>query len=129
MIDPEEQNRVFVVEDDTVYRELLVFALSSEGYVVYVAENGARAVELFDSVQPDIVLLDMLMPVMDGLRFLEWLRNEAESTVPTLVLTCLDDKAFIVDALVAGANDVLLKPISLEALVGKIEVACQGQTS
>ena len=92
--------RIFVVEDDDVYRELLAFALSSHGHEVFVAENGARAVELIGHAEPDIIVLDMLMPVMDGLTFLHWLRDESKDETPVLVLTCIDDRAFVVDALV-----------------------------
>jgi len=78
------------------------------------------AADLLQNHTPDVLLVDMLMPVMDGLRFLHWLKNEAKLNIPTLVLTCLDGRSIAVDALVAGASDVLIKPITLEALVDKI---------
>lgn len=124
MQDPSQEYsglRVFVVEDDDIYRELLAFALSHQGHQVYVAENGSRAVELIDNAEPDIILLDMLMPVMDGLTFLHWLRDERQDVTPVLVLTCLDDRALVVEALVAGASDVLIKPVNLDTLTRKIE--------
>src|SRR2546425_11492747 len=111
---------VMVVEDDEVYRELLVLGLALEGFEAIPAENGAVAADLLQNHTPDVLLVDMLMPVMDGLRFLHWLKNEAKLNIPNLVITCLDGRSIAVDALVAGASDVLIKPITLEALVDKI---------
>lgn len=116
-----DKRRILVVEDDQVYRELLAFGLTVRGYVVYVAEHGARAMEVIEEAAPHVVLVDLLMPVMDGLRFLDWLRKESGLRVPSLVLTCMDSKSFAVDALVAGATDVLNKPVDLDLLVRKIE--------
>ena len=123
MSTPEQDNRkrVLVIEDDQAFRELLVFGLSAAGYEVYVAENGARAVEIIGGADPDLVLLDLLMPVMDGLRFLRWLKDDSGITVPTLVVTCLDEKSSIIDALVAGASDVLIKPVTLDDLLDKMD--------
>ncbi len=111
---------VMIVENDEVYRELLVLGLESEGFDTVTAENGAVAVELIGKKAPDLLLVDMLMPVMDGLRFLHWLKDEAKLSIPALVLTCLDGRSSGVDALVAGASDVLIKPVTLETLVDKI---------
>ena len=114
------RKKVMIVEDDQVYRDLLVLGLNCEGYETIAAENGAVASQLLEQSDPDLILVDMLMPVMDGIRFLHWLKDEAKSTIPALVLTCLDGRSFVVDALVAGASDVLIKPVTLETLVNKI---------
>ena len=111
---------VMIVEDDEIYRDLLVLGLNSEGYETIAAENGAAAIDLLGKKVPDVLLVDMLMPVMDGLRFLHWLKDDAKLSIPALVLSCLDGRSFVVDALIAGASDVLIKPVTLETLVDKI---------
>ncbi len=67
-----------------------------------------------------MIIVDMLMPLMDGLRFLHWLRQEAKLETPSLVLTSLDNRGLSVEALVAGATDVIVKPVSLPLLLKKL---------
>jgi two-component system response regulator MprA len=111
---------VLVVEDDPIFRELLELALTSEGLRIASAENGERATRLLGSSSFDAIVLDLLMPVMDGLSFLRWLREERRSAMPVLVLTCLDQKKLAVEARVAGATDILVKPVALTKLVSRI---------
>lgn len=110
-----------IVEDDAVYRELLVMALESEGYRAIGAEDGAKALELIKSSTPDVIILDLLMPVMDGLSFLRALKEAGGAPIPTLVHTALEARSCVVDALVAGAGDVLAKPAPLEEILKRIE--------
>lgn len=119
---------VLVVEDDPVYRELLQMALGFEGFRVRLAENGARAIEELESGASEVVdaiVLDLLMPVMDGLRFLRWLRDDAKSDLPVLVVTSVDSRALSVETRVAGATEVLVKPVALEKLLARLEVLCR----
>jgi DNA-binding response OmpR family regulator len=110
-----------VVEDDAVYRELLVMALESEGYRAIGAADGAKALELVKASIPDVIILDLLMPVMDGLSFLRALKEGMGISIPTLVHTGLDARACLVDALVAGASEVLAKPAALDEILKRIE--------
>ena len=112
--------RILVIDDDPVYRELLCIALTGEGYGVMLAENGQAAKEILEREDVQIIILDLLMPFMDGLRFLNWLRQDARIEVPTLVLTSMDSRGLSVEALVAGATDVIVKPVSLPILLKKI---------
>lgn len=112
---------ILVVDDDSVYREVLRIALESEGYEVLPAENGARALNILKCSKPDLVILDILMPVMDGLRFLQSLRGDLKLDVPVLVLTCVDAKSVGVEALVHGANDVAAKPLELASLLARVK--------
>jgi len=118
--------KVLIVEDDPVYRELLGLALSSAGHETTLAEHGAKALESVKGSLPDVILLDILMPVMDGMRFLRELREGAKLSTPVVVLTCLDSRSFAVQALVEGATDVLTKPVDIEVLLEKL-AACAGQ--
>jgi DNA-binding response OmpR family regulator len=124
MADETENGRILVVDDDPVYRELLTIALSAEGYTVLLAENGLEAKGLLEDEKVDLIVVDMLMPLMDGLRFIHWLRKEHGGTSPVLVLTSVDNRALSVEAMVAGATDVVVKPVSLPALLKKVSDLC-----
>jgi CheY-like chemotaxis protein len=112
---------VLVVDDDPVYRELLLLALASEGYSAIGVEDGAKALEAVKESPPDAIILDLIMPVMDGLSFLKALKEDGSPPIPILVHTSLEERGCAVDALVAGATDVLTKPASLEEIVKRIE--------
>lgn len=124
---PEAQigKSVLVVEDDAIYRELLVTALRSVGYQVRSAENGVNGLSRIREARPDVILLDMLMPAMDGLAFLRELNETLKLRLPTIVLTCMDSRSVVVDALVAGAREVLTKPVCLDVLLQKVGRACR----
>lgn len=117
---PRSGRKILVVEDDAVFRDLLLRALSAHGYETAGAENGSRALGLVSTFRPDVVLTDIRMPVMDGLRFLRSLREGEFRNVPAIVLTCVDKRSLTLEALVAGANEVILKPASLGVLLEKI---------
>lgn len=116
-----------VVDDDPMFRDLLTYGLEQNGYRVVTAVNGADAASILEKNRPDIILLDMMMPVMDGIRFLEWLGEKAKLEIPTVLLTCIDDRALVVKALVAGAADVVLKPVGLDVLLEKLGSILSGE--
>ena len=117
-----EKRRLLVIDDDPVYRELLTIGLTGEGYSVLLAENGVEGKAIVESERVDAVLVDMLMPLMDGLRFIRWMRGDGGSSVPILVLTSVDNKELSVEAMVSGATDVVAKPVSLPGLKKKLDL-------
>ncbi len=116
-----------VVDDDVMFRDLLAYGLEHDGYEVVTATNGADAAAILQKMQPDAIIVDMMMPIMDGLKFLVWLKEKAKLQIPTLLLTCLDDRALFVDGLVAGAADVILKPVGLDVLLERLSSILSGQ--
>ncbi|MBU5638414.1 EAL domain-containing protein [Geomonas sp. Red69] len=103
---------VLVADDDEMMRDLAVAALEQAGFFVALAENGAVALEQFRQLQPDIVLLDVMMPEMDGFSTCRALRAlPAGGDVPILMMTGLDDTRAIEQAYHAGATDFITKPI------------------
>ncbi|HHC09580.1 MAG TPA: response regulator transcription factor [Actinobacteria bacterium] len=111
--------RILVVEDDPAVREAVERALRYEGYLVETAADGARAVDLVEADPPDVVVLDLMMPVLDGLEACRLLRARGHD-VPILVLTALADVGDRVAGLDAGADDYLVKPFALEELLARI---------
>lgn len=110
---------VLVAEDDRAVREALVRALTLEGYRVQAVGDGAAALEALRVSPPDVVLLDIMMPVLDGLTVCRVLRGE-RNTVPVLMLTARSDTGDRVAGLDAGADDYLVKPYALEELLARV---------
>ncbi|MBQ6831414.1 MAG: response regulator transcription factor [Oscillospiraceae bacterium] len=123
---------VLIVEDDRNIQELLQMYLEKEGYAVTVAGDGGQGLAKFRSIKPDLVLLDIMMPVMDGWSVCKTIR--AESKTPVIMLTAkgeVDDK---VTGLKAGADDYITKPFEMKELLARIEAVlrrsegCTGET-
>ena len=114
-----ESIRILVAEDDRAVRESLVRALQLEGYTVAAAKNGAEALETVRQAEPDVVLLDVSMPMVDGLTVCRVLRAE-HNQVPVLMLTARTEPSDRVAGLDAGADDYLAKPYDLEELLARV---------
>jgi two-component system, OmpR family, response regulator TrcR len=111
--------RVLLVDDEPALTNLVKMALHYEGWDVEVAHNGREAVAKFDKVGPDVLVLDVMLPDMDGLQILQRVR-ESDAYTPTLFLTARDSVMDRVTGLTAGADDYMTKPFSLEELVARL---------
>ncbi len=111
--------RVLLVDDEPALTNLVKMALHYEGWTVEVAHNGREAVSKFDEVEPDVLVLDIMLPDVDGLQILQRIR-ESEPYTPTLFLTARDSVMDRVTGLTAGADDYMTKPFSLEELVARL---------
>jgi CheY-like chemotaxis protein len=110
--------RVLVVDDDEEIRGLLELVLEAEGYEVLIAPNGARALELADRHRPDLILLDMRMPVMDGWAFARTYREHPQPHAPIVVMTAAPDAGQ--RAAEVQADGFVGKPFDLPELVSMI---------
>jgi two-component system response regulator MprA len=118
---------ILVVDDDRAVREALERALSLEGFDVELAADGAEALAAVERRQPDAIVLDVLMPGVDGLEVCRLLRK-AQSRVPILMLTVRDDLSDRVEGLDAGADDYLGKPFELEELLARVRALLRRAT-
>jgi two-component system response regulator MprA len=114
-----QATRILVAEDDRAVRESLVRALQLEGYTVASANNGAEALEAVRQSEPDVLLLDVSMPMVDGLTVCRVLRSE-QNQVPVLMLTARTEPSDRVAGLDAGADDYLAKPYDLDELLARV---------
>jgi len=121
--------RVCLVEDQTIVRQGLrtLLGLNSDIEVVAEASDGEEAIEAIEREKPDVVLLDLRMPKLDGLGVLQRLRERGTSR-PTLILTTFDDDTMLFEAVRAGAKGWLLKDVSLERLTDAIRTLANGGT-
>ena len=111
--------RVLPVDDEPALTNLVKMALHYEGWGVEVASNGREAVAKFEKVGPDVLVLDIMLPDVDGLQILQRVR-ESDTYTPTLFLTARDSVMDRVTGLTAGADDYMTKPFSLEELVARL---------
>lgn len=119
--------RVLVVDDDTALAEMIGIVLDSEGYDPTFCSDGALAVAKFRDEEPDLVLLDVMLPGMDGIEICEAIR--AESGVPIIMLTAKSDTTDVVRGLEAGADDYIVKPFDPKELVARIKTRLRATTS
>ena len=110
---------ILVVDDDRAVREALERALGLEGFDVELAADGAQALAAVERREPDAIVLDVLMPGVDGLEVCRLLRK-AQSRVPILMLTVRDELGDRIEGLDAGADDYLGKPFELEELLARV---------
>ena len=111
--------RILVVDDDRAVRDSIRRSLEFNGYTVEVATDGVEALARTPQVQPDAIVMDVMMPRLDGLETTRALRN-AGNDVPIIVLTARDAVTDRVDGLDAGADDYLTKPFALEELLARL---------
>ncbi len=114
------KTQVLVVDDDKLIRELLDMALAAHDYDVIAASDGASAKQHIQSGTIDVVLLDLMMPVMDGFRFLHWLRHDQQSRVPVIVLSAMAKPGIEDELKKLGATDVAFKPINIPELLNRV---------
>lgn len=110
--------RVLVVDDDAALSEMIGIVLESEGLEAIFAAEGTTALEIFRQSQPDLVLLDLMLPGIDGIEVCQRIR--AESGVPIIMLTAKSDTADVVRGLEAGADDYVPKPFKPRELVARV---------
>jgi DNA-binding response OmpR family regulator len=113
--------KVAVIDDERHVREMLELGLGREGFVVRSAPDGAQALELVGEWQPDVIILDVMLPKIDGYALLPMLRKKTEA--PIIMLTAKGDVPDKVAALDRGADDYLAKPFAFEELLARLSAA------
>jgi two-component system response regulator MtrA len=120
-------SRILVVDDDQAIADMVGIVQRGKGYEVITTVDGASALEAFDRVGPDLVLLDLMLPGMDGIEVCRRLRRQ--SGVPIIMLTARSDTADVVEGLEAGADDYLTKPFDTDELVARIKARVRRTTA
>lgn len=116
-----ENKTILVCDDDPLLVDLLEFRLASRGFTVLIARDGAAAVDIATKDAPDAIVLDAMMPILDGYEVLRRLRaNAATANIPIVMLTARKGESDIVSGLELGANDYMVKPFIPEELVMRL---------
>lgn len=120
--------RIMIVEDEPDQQELLRFNLAREGYQVLCADNGREAIEMIRSEAPDLVVLDLMLPGMDGLEVCRAIRRDAQlSQTPVVMLTAKAEDSDVVTGLELGADDYVTKPYSPRVLLARVKAVLRAR--
>jgi two-component system response regulator MtrA len=110
--------RILVVDDDTALAEMIGIVLRTEGFEPFFCEDGLQALDAFRSARPDLVLLDLMLPGLDGIEVCARIREE--SGIPIIMLTAKSDTSDVVKGLESGADDYVVKPFNPKELVARV---------
>ncbi len=120
----EEQFSILIVDDNEMISEPLGLLLELQGYEISVALNGRLAIDMIHKNEPDLILLDIMMPVMNGYETLEYLKaDSALRHIPIIMLTALDEMGSVVKCIKLGAEDYLIKPFDSTLLNARIDAS------
>src|SRR6185312_7410046 len=120
------RKKILVVDDDADLVELIRFNLKQAGYSIGTASDGVDAIKKARSLQPDLIVLDIMMPELDGFAVCEILRRDpVTASIPIMMLTALSSELGRMAGLGSGANDFVTKPFSPRILVQRIEELLQ----
>lgn len=111
--------KILIAEDESAIAEIIAYNLSNEGYETAMAKDGVACLETFDTWAPDLVLLDVMMPRMDGFETLREIRKK--SRVPVIMLTAKDSEGDRIRGLELGADDYVVKPFSMGELIARVK--------
>ena len=118
--------RVFLIDDERIFVESLTKVLKKRGMEVQAAFDGLSALKLLSTAEPDVIVLDLRMPGMDGLEVLQEIRVR-DALTPVILLTGNLDVDRVIQVMDQGVANVLLKPCPIETLVSTIEDACEAK--
>ncbi|MEV8373304.1 two-component system response regulator CseB [Kribbella sp. NPDC056861] len=127
MVPEEPAARILMVEDDAVIREATQLTLERHGYDVTTAEDGLEAIESFEKIHPDAVMLDIMLPGLDGISVCRRIRET--STVPIVMVSARGDALDVVLGLEAGADDYVTKPFDTQVLVARLRAVLRRAVS
>ena len=123
----EDQKVIVVADDDAQIDGLIAFRLQRLGFIVHVGQNGAEALDLIRSVSPNLVVLDVMMPVMDGFEVLREMKRDSETwDIPAIMLTAREMEEDKLKGFELGAVDYVTKPFSPAELTARIHANLNG---
>lgn len=112
--------KIVVAEDNSVFLMFIKFKLEKEGFKLFLAENGKKALELIEEVKPDLILTDVMMDYVSGLEVISHVRNVLKLTTPIIVFSASGQEEMALKAFHLGANDFISKPLSPNELLIRI---------
>jgi DNA-binding response OmpR family regulator len=114
--------KILIADDDSAVRQLLILMLSSNGYTTLVAENGYQLIQIAQDQMPDLLLVDLMMPHLDGYEAIRQLRNDTRTAhIPMLILTARNNPNDVVTGFETGADDYITKPFRTDELLARIK--------
>jgi two-component system response regulator VicR len=118
-----EAKKIVIAEDNSVFLLLIKFRLEKEGYKLYLAEDGKKAIELIEAHKPDLILTDIMMAYVTGLEVISHVRNVLKFKTPIIVFSASGQEEIVIKAFDLGANDFMAKPLSPNELIIRVKRA------
>lgn len=115
------KKKIVLAEDNSTLSLLLKFRLEKEGYELFIAEDGKKALELIENEQPELVLTDIMMPYVSGLEVISHVRNKLNMNTPIIVFSAAGQEEMVLKAFNLGASDFMGKPFSPNELVMRVK--------
>ena len=112
--------RILLVDNDESMLDVLTIVLKGCGYKLLVARDGLEAMRSVQEQEPDLIIMELMLPVLDGPRLLRWLRGQQDSTLPVMVLTALDRSAAQDTVAGLGVDELIYKPVGRSELVKRV---------
>ncbi|HBM16021.1 MAG TPA: DNA-binding response regulator [Lentisphaeria bacterium] len=113
--------KILVVDDEEDLLDLLKYNLAKEGFQVFTAKDGEEGLKLFKEIEPNLAILDVVMPKMSGIKLCQYLKSdERYKSIPIMMLTAKSTEKNIVDGLNIGADDYVTKPFSIKVLIARV---------
>lgn len=112
--------RILLVDNDEMMLDVMKISLKGCGYTLLAARDGQEAMQAVQEQAPDLVILELMLPVMDGVRFLRWLRNEQHAALPVMVLTALNRPGIYDEVTSLGVAELVYKPIGRKELLRRV---------
>jgi DNA-binding response OmpR family regulator len=117
-------NQILVIEDDPSVRMLLDKSLRSRGYEVVTCDDGLAGLAMLEQIQPDLIIVDIMMPRLDGMTFVKAIKgNQATKPIPVIFLTSNNDPKTMIAGINLGAKHYVTKPFQMDQLLGKVAKA------
>ena len=113
---------ILIIDDDITALDIVSFLFEERGYEVERCADGFSAIDYCKQITPDLIIVDLMMPQINGVATVKEIRDLGLTEVPIIAFTAIDDPAVHEEARQAGCNEVLTKPLSAEKLVGRIKV-------
>jgi two-component system response regulator VicR len=113
--------KIVIAEDNSVFLLLIRLRLEKEGYQLFIAEDGKKAIELIEAYDPDLILTDIMMDYMSGLEVISHVRNVLKKQTPIIVFSASGQEEMVIKAFDLGANDFMGKPLSLNELIIRVK--------
>ncbi|MFD1294391.1 response regulator transcription factor [Lutibacter holmesii] len=115
------KKKIVMAEDNSTLSLLLKFRLEKEGYQLFIAEDGKKAIELIEQEHPELILTDIMMPYISGLEVISHVRNKLNLKIPIIVFSAAGQEEMVLKAFNLGANDFMGKPFSPNELIIRVK--------
>ena len=112
--------KILIADDQPMILQTICLKLQKAGYNVFAAPDGKQAIEQYETLQPDLIITDILMPYTSGMELVAYIRKNEQKYTPIIILSTIGFESVIVDAFALGVDDYIIKPFKLNEVVARV---------